>query len=323
MDKLVRQLEQRCVSSSIEVPVFLFSEDDTSNNSAMLYDVLVEIKRYNANYVKLFIQRCILDTAVEKYLIDWIYDLYLPLLKENDSILLPQEQVEDKIIYRLSAVETDKIIILEKPKLIAETSTTGFRTWEAAIYLCKYLQINKETFEKLNGNWIELGAGTGMTSIYLSKLLSPNQQNHIYITDGDEKIVDHTIAANVKENDISKDMITLSKLRWGKTEHEGKIPTNINYIIGTDILYDDRLFLELCETLYEILMQETCQFALICSTIRNVDTDIKFQQVCEKFKLKIECVNNSNIDPTIKNDIESDIIYRKLVAPTKIYKITI
>lgn len=322
MEKLLRQLEQRCVPSSIDIPVALFSQGN-SDNGIILYQNLIECQKYNPNYVKLFIQRCILDTPIEKYLIDWIYDLYLPLLKDTDSQTMVQEQKVDKITYRISNSDKDKVIILEKPNLIAETSTTGFRTWEASIYLCKYLQMHKSYLSTLAGNWLELGAGTGMTSIYLSKLFSSDESTHLFITDGDAKIVNHTIKSNIIENKVNQRQINLLKLSWGKQEHDGVIPSNINYIIGADIVYDHTLFRILCETLKAILSQDTCKFALICSTIRNVDTDLKFQQICAEFNFNIQCINDSSIDPTIKDIVENEILYKPLLAPTKIYKITI
>lgn len=104
------------------------------------------------------------------------------------------------------------VTLLERRHLISGSSTTGYRTWEAALHLGAYLLTSEGKSIVENRNVLELGAGTGFISILCSKLLGAR---HVTSTDGDEGVVE-ALKENLFLNGLDDhEKVNASVLRWG------------------------------------------------------------------------------------------------------------
>ncbi len=104
-----------------------------------------------------------------------------------------------------------KITLLERRHLISGSTTTGFRTWEAALHLGSFLLSHPEIIR--GQNVFELGAGTGFVSILAAKHLGAK---HATSTDGDEGVVE-ALKENLFLNELEDDKkVNASVLRWGR-----------------------------------------------------------------------------------------------------------
>ena len=104
------------------------------------------------------------------------------------------------------------ITLLERPHLISGSSTTGFRTWEAALHLGSYLLSDSGKRLIEGKNVLELGAGTGFISVLCAKCL---RAKHVTTTDGDEGVVE-ALKENLFLNELDDDSkVITSVLRWG------------------------------------------------------------------------------------------------------------
>ena len=103
------------------------------------------------------------------------------------------------------------ITILEHRNLISGSTTTGFRTWEAALHLGSYLLANPHIVH--GKNIFEPGAGTGFLSILCAKHLGAK---HVTATDGDESVIE-ALRENLFLNGLDDDRrVNTSVLRWGR-----------------------------------------------------------------------------------------------------------
>lgn len=105
------------------------------------------------------------------------------------------------------------VTLLERRNLISGSSTTGFRTWEAALHLGAYLLSLKTSSLIQDTNVIELGAGTGFLSILCATHLGAR---HVTSTDGDEGVVE-ALKENLFLNGLDDETkVNASVLRWGR-----------------------------------------------------------------------------------------------------------
>ncbi|CCF58579.1 hypothetical protein KAFR_0E04280 [Kazachstania africana CBS 2517] len=299
------RLLQRC-------PVTKLHDGLKSADSEKLRDRLVTILEVNPYYVKQVI-RVIIDNNYHND-IEWFYEKYVDLLQYSSM----DSKKMDIIRYIFNGeVYVD---INERPNLISAMSTTGFRTWEAASYLCDYIS-NVDT-ESLNGcsTVLELGAGTGLCSLTLLKGKFQDDLKKVYVTDGDTELISGQLLSNFKLNEMEHEIgqkVKLQRLLWG----EDSIPNDIDCVIGADVTYDDTLFDDLFKCLRQCFEIESCKMCLIASTIRNVETDRKFLEHCHDSDFKVEIIQSTELDPQSKARVEQTILNKPLIAPIMIYKI--
>ena len=125
----------------------------------------------------------------------------------NFSCLPPSTNHTDEI------TDEPTVTLLERRHLISGSQTTGFRTWEAALYLGSYLLTSEGSSLIRGKSVIELGAGTGFLSILCAKHL---EAKHVTATDGDEGVVE-ALKENLFLNDLDDEQKVLtSVLRWGR-----------------------------------------------------------------------------------------------------------
>lgn len=308
--ELYNRLKSRC-------PVKQLNFDKDLSKYPSLHKELMDIKRYNTYYVRMVLKK-ILDTITPED--EWVYEEYLPLLQCQP----PQAgDYEDVILYSIGSEVG--IRLWEKPRLISSLSTTGFRTWEAAIYLCLYLY-RMGPMNLYKQCILELGAGTGLVSIFLYKWLKGNCK--IYITDGDSNLLESSLLRNLSLNGISNlsnnndndsndsNKIIRQRLVW---DEDKNIPKDVTLLVGADITYDSTSFVALCRCIKSCLRLKSCQEMLISCTIRSKETINQFLEECNRNGLNITCVSEN--DTSIIQDMEN-LLYRKLIAPTHIYRIT-
>ena len=273
---------------------------------ATLQENLLKIKEINEYYIKKVLKR-IIDLGIYEDDTDWIYDEYVTLLNVTEQ---DQYSKLDSIRYFFDSSDNNYnklyVDIYEKPNLISASGTTGFRTWEASLYLCDYILANKQLFQ--DKNVLELGCGTGICSILLNKL---NIINENYVTDGDSELVSNQLVKNFELNKISlnnsdTNKIMLQRLWW----NEDTIPSDIDIVIGADITFDSTLFDSLCQCLLQCL--ENCSMCLISATIRNQVTLDSFISMTKSLGMNIQEIERTT---TLKHK-------QNLLAPIVIYKIT-
>jgi len=302
-------VDQLYASRPVEALVF-----DSEASFETLRDQLLEIKKINAYYVKKVLKR-IIDLSLYADDTDWIYDEYVTLLNVTDKdqysridsiryfFKRRKNNSDTQYEYDDNANEKISVDIYEKPNLISASGTTGFRTWEASLFLCEYILQNEALFK--DQNVLELGCGTGICSILLQKVQSPKR---IYVTDGDSELVTNQLVRNFELNKISRNNnsnIILQRLWW----NEDKIPNDIDIVIGADITFDASLFDSLCQCLLQCLTY--CPICLISATIRNQDTTDSFISTTKKLGMNIEEIARTD-------KLESTA----LLAPVVIYKIS-
>ena len=114
--------------------------------------------------------------------------------------------------------DVPQVTLLEAPSVLAFSGTTGFRTWEAALFLGAYL-VSEACSRYVTGQrMIELGAGTGFLSILCAKYLDAR---YVLSTDGSREVVAE-LKANLELNKLEEgDLIKSAVLEWGHTLIEG------------------------------------------------------------------------------------------------------
>jgi hypothetical protein len=107
------------------------------------------------------------------------------------------------------------IKLLEKPRLLAATGFTGYRTWEAAVALASHIATDWLPQGKLAGKRIlELGAGTGLISFLCAK---EGDVKSVVATDGAQDAIERLEYAG-EVNKVQDDgKISYGQYYWGES----------------------------------------------------------------------------------------------------------
>ena len=131
-----------------------------------------------------------------------------------------------------------QVTLLEASSLLGSSGTTGFRTWEAALFLGAYLVSEAGSGYVIGQRMIELGAGTGFLSILCAKHLNAQR---VLTTDGSREVVAE-LKANLELNNLEEgDLIKSAVLEWGHTligssaDCRGAEPP-YDLVIGADVV---------------------------------------------------------------------------------------
>lgn len=144
------------------------------------------------------------------------------------------------VTYTAPSLDSDapSVTLLENKSLLASSGTTGFRTWEATLYLASYL-FSAEARHLISEKFlIELGAGTGFLSIFAAAHLGAK---HVLATDGNTEIVNN-LKDNLNLNGLDVgERVTSSVLVWGHALIGGaadrrKEAKAFDLIIGADVV---------------------------------------------------------------------------------------
>lgn len=320
-------------------PVSKLPLDDESIDVAKLRYHLDKISKVNPYYVKQILKRIVdsdypLSTNADDDL-EWVYEMYISLLSTPESTNFEQL---DEIRYLFLTPDTThnnverswnvvKVDIYEKPNVISALSTTGFRTWEASLYLTDYL-LRLDNPELLDtdgtyGTVLELGCGTGLCSIALIKA---GLVKRSIVTDGDSALVEGQLASNLTLNGVNygsdSNCVEPRRLWWG--EDDTSSWGEVNTIIGADITYDAASLEALCKCIAQIFEQYNgCRHCIISATIRNESTVNRFVELIQSvdYHLQIELLKSTETDTKGKERLTRDNWFKPLIAPINIYKI--
>jgi predicted nicotinamide N-methyase len=128
---------------------------------------------------------------------------------------------------------------------------TGIKIWAGATLLCHFIKQNKDLFKEKS--LIELGAGTGLPSLFASHYCG----SPLFITDGNDEVLD-VLNQNVALNIPEKDRLQTMKLYWdNQTDMDAALKTTNNkgfdIILGADIIYTQEAVLPLLNTVDKML----------------------------------------------------------------------
>ncbi|XP_029978496.1 methyltransferase like 21e [Sphaeramia orbicularis] len=135
------------------------------------------------------------------------------------------------------------------------TDFYGAVLWPSAMVLCHFLEANRDQYNLMDKNVIELGAGTGLVTI-VSSLLGAK------VTSTDLPEVLGNLQYNVMRNtkDHCKYIPLVTELIWGQ-EVEQRFPHAthcFDYILAADVVYAHPFLDELIDT-FDHLCQENTQ----------------------------------------------------------------
>lgn len=334
-DLFYDRLHQRCPGK------YLLEELETSKSNDVLHASrfvceMELVQKTNAYYCKTIVKMLldhewilakaftiVNDGEDEIEIYDYLYEKYIKLLSTGK----PDPMMKDVVRYRFD--EDVKIKIEETPNLISAASTTGFRTWEAALYMGDFL-IHKPLQElapvqgqddgKKKLNVLEVGAGTGIVSLVI---LQKHHEfvNKMYVTDGDSNLVETQLKRNFELNNEVRENepdIKLQRLWWGSD----RVPEDIDLVVGADVTYDPTILPDLCKCLAECLALDRCKLCLLSATIRSESTVQLFSQECNKLGLKCTIVTSTEYDANNEIRAMKALQFKPLIAPIRIYKIT-
>ena len=133
-----------------------------------------------------------------------------------------------------------RVTLLEAPLLLASSGTTGFRTWEAALFLGAYLSSPDGNHLVTGKRVLELGAGTGFLSIFVAKHLGAH---HVLATDGSQEVI-NDLKSNILLNELEGgELVHTAVLQWGHTligrvvdPREEK--SSCDLVLGADVVSD-------------------------------------------------------------------------------------
>lgn len=190
----------------------------------------------------------------------------------------------------MAKLDAKQVTLLESPFLLASCGTTGFRTWEAALFLGTYLASPFGSDLVAGKNVIELGAGTGFLSILCAKHL---RARHVLATDGSREVVTD-MAINLGLNALNKcDHIQVGQLQWGHHLIDGVADRRgaghaYDLVIGADVTYDVKSIPLLIATLHDLFKLYPRIETIISATVRNEDTLGFFFEACLEKDLNIK-----------------------------------
>ncbi|XP_053160983.1 protein-lysine methyltransferase METTL21E-like [Hemicordylus capensis] len=119
-------------------------------------------------------------------------------------------------------------------KIIEATDSYGAVVWPSALVLCYFLETNEKSYNLVDKNVIEIGAGTGLVSIVASLLGA-----HVIATDLPEVLgnLQYNIVKNTKTR--CKHEPQVKELFWG-VNLEKNFPRSLSqfdYILAADVVY--------------------------------------------------------------------------------------
>lgn len=317
-------LLQRVPTTDFFNPSLLSSELVTLETQEKIHGVLQAISEVNAYYVKVFLKRYISFIEYKnEEVFEPIYELYCA--EEILSAVENDPTTADILKYWVGGFDAllndePAVAIKEQPKLISGSGTTGGRTWEAALYLSNYL--NEATCPiDLKGKLVcELGTGTGLVSLALTKNPA-HQLKQIIMTDGNATLIEN-LKDSFKLNGIN-DMnnIQTCQLLWGTTNPED--PENfiqscpeVDLVLAADVTYDSRILDVLCSTIHDFF-DAGSSMAIIAATVRKKSTDDDWEAELNKWFSQWSIIDICQTP----NDISGNCWFKKGTPPIKVYQI--
>ena len=142
----------------------------------------------------------------------------------------------------------------------------GGRIWKSAIAFCSF--ITKYNINFSNKSIIELGAGTGLCGMAIAQY-NPGK---VLITDYDPGCIE-TIKQNVilNKEKVKVNAIETDILNFGNEEQlniiQQKYPEGFDYVIGTDLIYAEKVIEFLITGIDKLSYKKGCQIILVLNNI--------------------------------------------------------
>ncbi|XP_066278128.1 protein N-lysine methyltransferase METTL21A-like [Branchiostoma lanceolatum] len=144
----------------------------------------------------------------------------------------------------------------------------GTKVWHAGEAFCEFIQRRGRQFE--GKKVIEVGAGTGLVGIVASLMGAD-------VTLTDLKKILPNMEENVQINtEGCKHRPKVRELAWGRELHQYS-KGHYDYVIGTDVVYEEHMFRSLVVTLKHLCDEKTR--VLLCHHVRWPDKDEKFMEL--------------------------------------------
>ncbi|EFW13963.1 hypothetical protein D8B26_004123 [Coccidioides posadasii str. Silveira] len=214
--------------------------------------------------------------------------------------------------------ESQAIVTSENRGLILSSGTTGFRTWEAALHQGTYLSTPAGRAVVSGKNIVELGAGTGLVSMYCLKYLGAKR---VVATDREPALISNIEDCVVRNNlDCSKFHSRIWE--WGRPlelpdDSGADHPTTFDVALGSDLIYDADLIPVLLSTLRELFENYGLKVFLISATLRNWKTFAMFLKSCETNHFHAQPIDFNS--PPLQSQ---DGFFHSTNVPIRTYKIT-
>ncbi|XRM43382.1 hypothetical protein ABZX51_006563 [Aspergillus tubingensis] len=220
----------------------------------------------------------------------------------------PEEDNHNSSPSLSETTERRTILTSESRSAIITAGTTGHRTWEAALHLATYLSSTTAGKAHIAGKKVlELGAGTGMVSMFCARYLQPEV---VVATDRElglmRQIRDcagrNGLVGEGNGGGVFKGWIW----EWGRELSRGSGEDNddddelqhvgdgekveFDVALGADLIYDIDLVPLLVQTVKSLFEKYAVKEFLISATLRNERTFGAFLDACEESALKVERV---------------------------------
>jgi hypothetical protein len=218
------------------------------------------------------------------------------------------EEGEEKISFRSDLDDSIRVDLIQRKSL-----GIAFQLWPAASLLAEYFIRNPDkllitqlselsTAEQTSVSIIELGAGLGLTGMYLSKYFADERKqstsagstvciSQVILTDLQD--VMPILNENIQLNNLAG-RVHCHSLDWDHLENIQDIfdqffPSTSSLtaplVIAADVIYWESLFLPLVTALVELVKRRGCK--VIISHIRRWKKDQKFFKLCKKKQLDV------------------------------------
>jgi len=226
-------------------------------------------------------------------LVPWLGSLppMLVLVKTAQLVVSnPQSVFSEEYDFDSVYMNERVLMIGKRPVLIKQRwgnpdeTSTGVVVWPAGEQMSRYLSTEVPRRALNRSNVLELGTGTGLTTIAVQKLGAK-----VTCTDGDPRMLE-LAKENVRANGALQN-VTFRQLRWGV--EEDIIPlesTSWDWILGADITYKEGAWSDIAKTISRLAEKNTK--VLIISQRRGVDDIEKFLRTIQEHEL--ECARNTH-----------------------------
>ncbi|GKZ39723.1 protein fam86a [Aspergillus brasiliensis] len=290
----------------------LFSESHAANDHPL------PPPAYRTRVLKRLITKLesLLSNPEEDEINESLLEEYSTLLTQPKPSSIEQAQKLTYITYTAPPEEEDHenesqprrrtILTSESRSAIITAGTTGHRTWEAALHLATYLSSTAAGRAHIAGKKVlELGAGTGMVSMFCARYLQPEV---VVATDRElglmRQIGDCAGRNGLDWGGVFKGWIW----EWGRElsrgngeddeddddeDEKGEVENDdekveFDVALGADLIYDIDLVPLLVQTVKSLFEKYAVKEFLISATLRNERTFGAFLKACEDSDLKVE-----------------------------------
>jgi len=216
-----------------------------------------------------------------------LYDTYLRRQKCYDDFKHVNYRYLD-----FGNVGTDGKLLIEQDRGISKMSKGG-QVWDAGVILAEHIIHEQAEWKKLQSKspvkMVELGAGTGITGLYVAKVMKDDV--HVAITDLPELVP--LMEKNIQHNQLASN-VTAFPLAWGSN-----VADNYDVILGADVVAGIYCPKKLAQTICDLCHENTIVYMTVnCRLTEIIDTfESAMTELFENFEKRAPVSRNKN--PTV------------------------